>query len=77
MKNISQDPKKTLKQIFKNYRRMTAGIKRTLAELGISAEKGRKHWILKYNDRIFVCPTTSSDCRGGMNLALEISRALF
>lgn len=77
MKNLSQDPKKTLKQIFKNYRRMTAGIKRTLAELGISAEKGRKHWILKYNNRIFVCPSTASDYRGGTNLALEISKAFF
>lgn len=75
MKRIDKNQKNTIKQIFKNYRNMTADVRRELASMGIHAEKRKKHWILRYGNKIFVCPTTASDHRSGMNLALEICRA--
>lgn len=73
---MDKNQKNMLKQTFKNYRNMTASTKRTLASMGIQAEKRKKHWILKYGNKIFICPTTASDHRAGMNLALEICREL-
>lgn len=76
MKQTNKNKKNTIKQIFKNYRNMTADVRRELASIGIQAEKRKKHWILKYGNKIFICPTTASDHRSGMNLALEICRTL-
>ena len=55
---------------------MTSDVRRTLASIGIQAEKRKKHWILRYGNKIFICPSSASDHRSGMNLALEICRTL-
>ena len=70
------DKRNAIKQTFKNYRNMTSDVRRTLASIGIQAEKRKKHWILRYGNKIFICPSSASDHRSGMNLALEICRTL-
>ena len=55
---------------------MTSDVRRTLASISIHAEKRKKHWILRYGNKIVICPSSASDHRSGMNLALEICRTL-
>ena len=76
MAQMDKTQRNAIKQTFKNYRNMTSDVRRTLASIGIQAEKRKKHWILRYGNKIFICPSSASDHRSGMNLALEICRAL-
>ena len=76
MAQMDKTQRNAIKQTFKNYRNMTSDVRRTLASIGIQAEKRKKHWILRYGNKIFICPSSASDHRSGMNLALEICRTL-
>ena len=71
-----QDSKKKLELLFKGYRTMDRRMRSGLKDLGIEVTKKRKHWILKVNGKIFFCPSSGSDYRGGLNLAHEIMRVL-
>ena len=73
MNSAKQDQQ--LKQLLKGYRVMTASLKSNLESFGIEVTKRKKHWILKYHGFVFSCPTFSSDCRSGINLAQELIRA--
>ncbi len=73
MNSAKQDQQ--LKQLLKGYRVMTASLKSNLESFGIEVTKSKKHWILKYHGFVFSCPTSSSDCRSGINLAQELIRA--
>ena len=73
MNSAKQDQQ--LKQLLKGYRVMTASLKSNLESFGIEVTKRKKHWILKYHGFVFSCPTSSSDCRSGINLAQELIRA--
>ena len=68
MTQMDKNQRNIIKQTFKNYRNMTSDVRRTLASVGIQAEKRKKHWVLKYGNKIFICPSSAS--------ALEICRAL-
>ena len=72
MTQIDKNQRNVIKQTFKNYRNMTSDVRRTLASVGIQAEKRKKHWVLTYGNKIFICSSSASDHRSGMNLALEI-----
>ena len=76
MTQMDKKQRNVIKQTFKNYRNMTSDVRRTLSSVGIQAEKRKKHWVLKYENKIFICPSSASDQRSGMNLALEICRVL-
>ena len=72
---ISAKQDHQLYQLLKGYRVMTASLKSNLESFGIEVTKRKKHWILKYHGFVFSCPTFSSDCRSGINLAQELIRA--
>ena len=44
---MDKTQRNAIKQTFKNYRNMTSDVRRTLASIGIQAEKRKKHWILR------------------------------
>ena len=71
-----KERKPGMTQMDKNQRNIIKQTFRTLASVGIQAEKRKKHWVLKCGNKIFICPSSASDHRSGMNLALEICRAL-
>ncbi len=70
------DKKKQIEYLFKGYRTMNGRMQRELNSLGIEVIKRKKHWILKVNEKVFSCPSSSSDWRGGLNLAHEIMHSL-
>lgn len=75
----AQQVRAKLKNIFKQYRRMTASIRRALAEIGITVVEGRKHYKLYYNndDRYcFPLPKTPSGSRTGANAVSRIYKCL-
>ena len=55
---------------------MNRRMQRELSSLGIEVVKRRKHWILKVDEKVFSCPSSGSDWRGGLNLAHEIMHSL-
>lgn len=71
-----REKKRQLEHLFKGYRTMNRRMQRELNNLGIEVTKRRKHWILKINEKVFSCPSSSSDWRGGMNIAHEIMHSL-
>ena len=72
MAQMDKTQRNAIKQTFKNYRNMTSDVRRTLASIGIQAEKRKKHWILRYGNKIFICPSSASDHRSGMIIRLVI-----
>ena len=43
MAQMDKTQRNAIKQTFKNYRNMTSDVRRTLASIGIQAEKRKKH----------------------------------
>ena len=76
-KNFTIEEKRIcIKKTFKGYRKMTKSIERTLEELGFTVVHTKSHIKLLYQDKLFLCPTTASDIRSGMNLATIICRTI-
>lgn len=71
-----KEKKRQLEHLFKGYRTMNRRMQRELNNLGIEVVKRRKHWMLKINEKVFACPSSGSDWRGGLNLAHEIMHNL-
>lgn len=77
VKNFTIEEKRIyIKKIFRGYRKMTKNIERTLEELGFTVVHTKSHIKLFYQDKLFLCPTTASDVRSGMNLASIICRTI-
>lgn len=64
-----------LKELFRDYRRMTPKMRRALETRGITITK-RKHWILKYGNECLTLPSSPSDYRSGMNFYCILKRML-
>ena len=64
-----------LKEMFRNYRRMSPQIRRALEARGFIITK-RKHWILQYENQTYTLPSTASDYRSGMNFFCILRRSL-
>lgn len=65
----------TLKEMFRDYRRMNPQMKRALEARGFVIIK-RKHWILKYGNVCLTLPSSASDHRSGMNFYCILKRSL-
>lgn len=76
MKNKNSNNKQLIKQLFKNYKKMDRGFIRKLESVGFHVERTSKHVKLYYNDKLFICPASASDYRGGRNLASIICNAI-
>ena len=72
----SQEKKKYIKQLFRGYRKMTKDMEMILTSIGIRVEYSKKHIKLFYNGKVFLCPSSASDFRSGMNLASIICREI-
>ena len=64
-----------LKELFRDYRKMTPRIQRVLESQGFTVIK-RKHWILNYKNHLFTLPSSASDHRSGMNFYCILKRTL-
>lgn len=64
-----------LKEMFRDYRRMSPQIRRALEARGFIITK-RKHWILQYENQTFTLPSSASDHRSGMNFFCILRRSL-
>lgn len=71
-----QEKKKHIKKLFKGYKKMNRDIEVKLEALGFEIEYTKKHIKLCYDGKIFICPSTASDFRSGMNLATIICRTI-
>jgi hypothetical protein len=70
----------TIKNIFKDYRKMTPKIRGELDRCGFQFSEKGKHYKIKFygDDRyVFSLPKTSSDVKSGKNIASQINNALF
>ncbi len=76
MKNENSSNKQTIKRLFKNYKKMDQGFIRQLKSVGFHVERTSKHVKLYYKDKLFICPSSASDHRGGRNLATVICNAI-
>lgn len=74
VKDIGHD-EDALKEMFRNYRRMTPQMRRALEARGITITK-RKHWILKCGNTCLTLPSSPSDYRSGMNFYCILRRSL-
>ena len=68
--------KQAIKTLLKGYRRMSLGMERELAELGIRVERTKNHVKLYCDGRMYTAAATASDWRTGANLASLICRDL-
>lgn len=73
-KDIEHD-EDALKEMFRNYRRMTPQMMRALEARGITITK-RKHWILKCGNTCLTLASSPSDFRSGMNFYCILRRSL-
>lgn len=64
-----------LKEMFRDYRRMSPQMRRALEARGFTITK-RKHWILQYENQSFTLPSSASDHRSGMNFYCVLRRSL-
>lgn len=71
-----QGKKKHIKQLFRGYKKMNRDLELKLEALGFKVEHTKKHIKLFYDDQLFICPSSASDFRSGMNLATIICRAI-
>lgn len=73
--SLSTNEKKDIKQLFKNYKKMDRKFMRQLTSYGFEVQRTSKHIKLFYNGKLFICPSSASDYRGGRNLASAICNA--
>lgn len=64
--------KKEIKQLFKTYKKMDRSFMRQLTRLGFEVRYTSRHIKLMYKGKLFICPSSGSDYRGGRNLASAI-----
>lgn len=72
---LSTNEKRAIKQLFKNYKRMDRNFRCQLTSYGFEVRRTSKHVKLFYHGRLFICPSSASDYRGGRNLASVICNA--
>lgn len=72
----AEEKRKTVKKLFRGYKKMTRELERSLNEIGIQVEYTKKHIKLYYNGKLFTCATSASDHRAGLNLASVICHAI-
>lgn len=71
-----QEKRKTIKSLFRGYRKMSSAMEIELIAMGFRVEKTKRHIKLYYNTQLFIVPSTASDSRSGMNTASIICRAI-
>ena len=76
MNDFTLEEKKTIKQLFKNYKRMDRGLIRKLEHLGFQVRRTPRHVKLYYKNFVFVCPSSCSDYRGGRNFSAVICKTV-
>lgn len=74
--SLSINEKKAIKLLFKNYRRMDHNFISRLTSYGFEVQRASKHVKLFYHGKLFICPSSGSDYRGGRNLASAICNAV-
>ena len=71
-----QEKKKSIKKLFKGYKKMNRDFEQRLEDFGFKIEYTKKHIKLFYENKLFICPSTASDFRSGMNLATIICQEI-
>lgn len=77
---IAEKNREKLKDILREFREMTAKLRKSLEDIGFSISDNGKHFKLVFqgDDRYtFSLPKSGSDHRGGLNAASDISKRLF
>ena len=73
---MTDETRSHLKAIFRQYRRMTPGLKSELEKMGFIVETGGKHIKIRYGPKKAALSVTPSDYRTGLNTAMQLSRML-
>ena len=80
VEKVAPQYSETIKHLLSQYRTMDSEVSGGLEEMGFEiSSSGKHHKLVFRGDRRyqFSMPKTSSDHRGGMNMATEINRKLF
>ena len=52
---------KVVKQLFKEYKKMTCNLQHGLEEIGVRAEHGKRYIKFFYNDKLFIYSCLGND----------------
>ena len=78
--HIQEQRMSQLKDLFKDYRKLTRKVRTVLNDVGFKITDEGKHYKLTYYDDdryVLSMPKTSSDCRAGKNFFQQLKEIIY